>query len=122
MPLRFLLDEQLRGPLWQAIVQHNAGGADVVDAVRVGDPPDLPLGSSDADILLWAEREGRILITRDVSTMLTHLVNHRQLGHRSPGIFAIRHNSSLSQVVFSLALYGHAGDPADVEDRIVFIP
>jgi hypothetical protein len=26
MPLRFLLDEHLRGPLWQAIQDHNAAG------------------------------------------------------------------------------------------------
>ena len=52
---RFLLDEHLRGFLWKAIRHHNLIGGDFIDAIRVGDPADLPLGSSDPDILIWAE-------------------------------------------------------------------
>ena len=60
MPLRFLLDENQRGLLWRAIVRHNQSGLYPLDVERVGGPPDLPLGSSDAEILLWAEREDLI--------------------------------------------------------------
>ena len=50
MPLRFLLDENLRGgALWRAIQRHNAGGIDLLEATRVGDPVDLPCGSLDPD-------------------------------------------------------------------------
>jgi hypothetical protein len=48
--LPFLLDEHLRGPLWLAILRHNAQGGLLIDAARVGDAPDLPLGSDDATI------------------------------------------------------------------------
>ena len=65
MPLPYLLDEHLRGPLWRVIQRHNATGGLPIDALRVGDPDDLPLGSDDATILAWAEREGRILLTLD---------------------------------------------------------
>ena len=41
MPLTYLLDEHLRGPLWRAIQRHNALGTDPLDAVRVGDVEDL---------------------------------------------------------------------------------
>src|SRR5437016_3593762 len=102
MPLRYLLDEHLRGLLWKAVQQHNAGGANLLDVVRVGDPPDLPLGALDPAILEWAEREGRILVSRDENTMRTHLMAHLQAGHHSPGIFMIRRRSTLSQVVFHL--------------------
>ena len=58
MALRYLLDEHLRGGgLWQAIRQHNASGVDVLDVVRVGDPPDLPLGTGDPDVLTLVDRE-----------------------------------------------------------------
>jgi hypothetical protein len=83
--LRFLLDEHLRGVLWLAIIRHNAQGGLPIDAVRVGDPPDLPLGSSDPEILRWAEREGRILLTQDVHTMPGFLAQHLQAGNHSPG-------------------------------------
>jgi hypothetical protein len=42
--IRFVLDEHLRGPLWRAGQRHNARAEDPIDVVRVGDPPDLPLG------------------------------------------------------------------------------
>lgn len=38
MPLRYLLDENLRGPWWNAIQRHNSFGTNTIDAVRVGDP------------------------------------------------------------------------------------
>src|SRR5262249_7068347 len=96
MALRFLLDEHLRGPLWRAIPRHIALGGLTLDVVRVGDPPDLPLGSDDPDILLWAERQERILITEDVHTMPGFLAKHLQAGHRSPGVFVIDLSGSLA--------------------------
>jgi Domain of unknown function (DUF5615) len=123
MPLRFVLDEHLRGGgLWQAIQQYNARGAHPLDAVRVGDPPDLPLGATDPDILLWAEREGRILITRDQHTMPGHLARHLQAGQHSPGILVVRPHTLVSEAVASLVLVAHAGDPAQFQDCIERIP
>jgi hypothetical protein len=76
MPLRYLLDENQRGPLWHVIQRHNARGLDPLDVVRVGDVPELPLGVDDPSILRWAEQEQRILVTFDKSTTAGHLANH----------------------------------------------
>ena len=97
--LPFLLDEHLRGPLWLGILRHNAKGGLPIDAVRVGDSPDLPLGSGDPAILLWAEGEGRILLTEDVHTMPGHLAKHVQGGHHLPGVFVISTGSSIGQLI-----------------------
>lgn len=79
MPLRYVLDEHLRGPLWRSIKRHNSSGGPLIDAVRVGDLPELPLGIGDAEILIWAAREQRILVTSDKSTMANHLARiHRR--------------------------------------------
>src|SRR5262249_28767201 len=112
MSIPYLLDEHLRGLLWRAIQRHNALGSQLLDVVRVGDPPDLPRGSVDPDILLWAEREGRILVSRDESTLGTHLASHLAAGHHSPGIFLVRKRCSLSQVVEWLVEAAHSSDPA----------
>jgi hypothetical protein len=122
MPLRFVLDEHLRGLLWKAIQHHNAASAFPIDVVRVGDPADLPLGSTDPDILLWAEREGRILISQDRDTMITFFWNHLHAGHRSPGLLLLRSGVSLPIIVFELALISHASDPADLFGLIRYIP
>ncbi|HKI36333.1 MAG TPA: hypothetical protein VKA46_31035 [Gemmataceae bacterium] len=122
MPLTFLLDEHLRGVLWQAIQNRNALGGPFTDVVCVGDPPDLPLGSADPDLLLWAERAGRILITRDARTMPRHFRHHLQAGHHSPGLLLIVPSSSLQALVAALELIAHAGDPANYLDQIDYIP
>src|SRR5438045_9127609 len=117
MPLAFLLDEHLRRRLWQAVESHNARGAHPIDAVRVGDPDDLALGSADPDILVWAEREGRILVSRDEATMKTYFAEHLQAGHHSPGLFLIRKGSALADVVLFLAAAAHATDPGAWHDQ-----
>jgi hypothetical protein len=122
MALRFLLDEHLRGPLWHAIQRHNLRGGLFLDVVRVGDPLDLPLGSGDPAILLWAERENRILLTEDVHTMPGHLAAHRQAGHHSPGVFLIALGCSIGQLVGHLELVAHAGLATDYENQITYIP
>jgi hypothetical protein len=122
MPLTFLLDEHLRGVLWGAIQHHNAAGGPPIDAVRVGDPPDLPIGTADPDILLWAEREGRILISRDWATMPGHFQQHLQAGHHSPGLLLIRRSGSLQAILAALVLIVGACDSPDFFDRIDYVP
>lgn len=122
MPLRYLLDENLRGPLWQAVRQHNSQGQHLLDVVRVGDPPDLPLGASDPDILLWTEREGRLFVSLDKRTLPGHLARHLQAGGHVPGILIVAPGSAIAPVVDYLVLAAYAGDAADYQDGITFIP
>ena len=122
MPLAFVLDEQLRGPLWHAIGSHNMRGVHPIDAVRVGDSPDLPLGSLDPDILVWAEAHDRILVTKDEKTLKSYLAKHLQTGRHSPGVFIIRRGSTLAGVTFFLAVAAHASESADWRDQVVYIP
>lgn len=120
--LRFVLDEHLRGPLWSTIVRHNVQGGLPIDVVRVGDRADLPLGSHDSDILLWAESESRILITEDVNSIPGFLADHLQAGRHSPGVFVVRAGSSLRTLILQLELVAHAGVAVDYEDAITYIP
>jgi hypothetical protein len=122
MPLRFLLDENQRGLLWRAIVRHNQSGLYPLDVERVGDRPDLPLGSTDPEILLWCEREDRILVSFDKTTLAGHLAAHLQAGRHSPGIFMLRRGIRLADVVAHLMLVAYASDAWEWQDRIEFVP
>lgn len=122
MPLRYLLDEHFRGPLWRAIQKHNAGGVYPIDAFRVGDPADLPLGSLDPDNLLWAERNRCVVVSFDKGTMPGHLASHLQSGHHSPGVYIVRRNATIRQVLDYLVLSAHTIDPALLQDHYEFIP
>lgn len=122
MALAFLLDEHLRGPLWQAVLQHILRGGGWLDVVRVGDPPDLPLATDDAALLQWAEREGRILVTEDRQTMPRHLRDHLAAGDHSPGILIPRTGQSMRTIIEYLVLIAEAGEPADFADTTTYIP
>ncbi|HSU67868.1 MAG TPA: hypothetical protein VLJ39_13410 [Tepidisphaeraceae bacterium] len=121
MALAFLLDENQRGLLWRYLRLHNAKKLLPLDAVSVGDAPDLPLGSDDPTLLLWAEREKRILISADRATLASHLDAHLKNGHTSPGIFLVR-AVPLTEIVEFLVLAAYASEPAEWHNRITFIP
>jgi hypothetical protein len=123
MALSYVLDEHLRmGALWQAIQRHNAAGIFPIDVVQVGDPFDLPLGSTDPDILLWAEKENRVIVTRDYNTMLSCLAAHLQAGHHCAGLFLIRPKATLRQIIDYLAIAAYAADPVALRDCYEYIP
>jgi hypothetical protein len=122
MPLAFVLDENLRGPLWQAILRHNLRGNYPLNVVRVGDLDDLPLSFDDTKILAWAEANGRLLITEDRHTMAIHLQHDLQAGRHSPGILVARGDVPMRDLVECLSLIAHVGEPAEFSDVITYVP
>jgi hypothetical protein len=121
MPLGFLLDENLRGPLWNAIQRHNAR-TDVlpVDLLCVGEPGAPPLGTKDPALLEWLQQHDRVLITRDKSSMRAHLEQHLASGGHSPGILTIG-RLTIPEVVDHIALAAVACDAEELRDQIVFV-
>lgn len=122
MALSFLFDEHLRGPLWSAIQRHNLDDDLPLDVVRVGDPDNLPLGSNDPTILLWAEREQRILVTQDRHSMAAHVADHVAGGHHCPGVLLLRSNVSHSVLLEFMILVAYAGVADEFRDVVTFIP
>jgi hypothetical protein len=49
MPLRYLVDENLRGPFWTALVRANAERLVPIEIMCVGEPDAPPLASKGAD-------------------------------------------------------------------------
>jgi hypothetical protein len=119
--LRILIDEHLRG-LHRAILRHNLLGGMPVDAVCVGDFPDLPFGSLDATILEWADAAGRILVTLDRDTIPRHLNEHLQQGKHSPGVLILNGDRAWSEMVEYLVLVAHAGRSDEFENAARFGP
>jgi hypothetical protein len=120
-PLGFLLDEHLRGPLWDAIQAHNAKlGAEPILVFRVGDSPDLPLGTDDPDILQWAEQKGCIVVSCDRQTIARHFRDHIDAGGHSPGLVLLPNVFSIALVLEYLILAAQASEPTEWHDRIVY--
>jgi hypothetical protein len=119
--MKFILDENTPGPRWQAILQHNAKRNLPIDVVRVGDSPDLPLQSPDPDILIWAEQNGRILISADKRTMVGHMADHLANGCHSPGVIVLKSKSNRA-FVSDLTAIAYASRPDEWLDMVRFFP
>ena len=123
MSLALLLDENVRGPLWQAIRRHNVVNPTwALDVVRVGSIADLPLGVDDPDILSWCEQNQRILVTHDLETMPLHVQCHLATGGSLPGVFLIRKGYSLRIIVDELVMLVHGGTAEEFKDQLVYVP
>jgi hypothetical protein len=123
MPIAFVLDENLRGkPLWPAICRRNIGAGATIDATRVGDRNDLPLGSLDAAILVWAECNSRIVLTEDAATFPAELRAHLLSGRATPGLFVIRPSATVVAVLAWLELVALDDQPDQWRDQVHYIP
>ncbi len=72
MKVRFLLDENLSQRLKIAVLQTNP----YIDILCVGDEKAPPFGTLDPEILLYTEKEKRLLITSNRKSMPEHLEAH----------------------------------------------
>jgi len=120
-PPAFLLDEHLRGPLWEAVQAHNARpSVEPLLVFRVGDGPDLPLGVDDAEILQWAEQKSCIVISCERQTMARYFWDHLKAGRHSPCLILLPNVFSITEVLEYLILAAHASEPTEWHDRIVY--
>src|SRR5438132_10702867 len=104
--IRFVLDEDVPGAVGQAIQDHNARGSYLLDAVQVGRLATLPKGTTDADLLIWAEQEGRVIVSRDRKTMTGHYADHLVAGRHSAGVLIIS-PTRIDDLIAQLALIAH---------------
>jgi hypothetical protein len=122
MALRYLLDENLHGPLWAAIRRANATRALPLEIACVGEATDLPLGMSDRELLLWAEQHGFVVVSNDTRTMPGHFAAHLHAGHHSPGVFLIALPASIPKILEALFYYADSSDDDLWRDQILFVP
>lgn len=122
MPLKYLIDEHLRGDFLQALVQAGSAKGFAVDVLEVGEAPDPRLSTPDNALLLWCETAGRILVSRDFSTLAPCLAAHVEAGHTCPGIFLIRLHASWSDVLEDLVCLAEASSTDEWRNQILFIP
>ena len=119
--IQYLLDENLRGPLWNVIQRHNARGIDPIQAVRVGDSNELQIGTTDDQILEWCESNQHILVTYDKSSMPSHLQSHLARGRNCPGIFMLHESCTWMSVLDFLVLAVYASEEFEWVNAIRYV-
>ena len=81
--IRFLADEDFDNDIVRGVLRRNA----IVDIVTV---QEVGLeGTKDPGVLAWAAQNGRIILTRDVNTMVAEAYTRLQNGLPLPRLFAV---------------------------------
>jgi hypothetical protein len=76
-------DENFNNDIVRGVLRRNPR----VDVVRIQDAG--LSGAGDEAVLEWAAREGRVLLTHDVSTLTRYAYDRINAGLRMPGVFEV---------------------------------
>ncbi len=118
MTIQYLIDENLP-PLYQEQLRRYLPKTSIL---MIGDPNVPKKGTLDPDILVWCEENHFILITNNRRSMPVHLKEHLNQNRQSPGIFVLRQNFTIGEIINNLVLIAQAGEPKDYQNIITHIP
>jgi hypothetical protein len=90
------------------------------DIVRVQDAG--LAGAADSDVLAWAAREGRVLLTHDVATCINDAYARVCAGEPMPGLFAVLQGAPIGQVFDDLLVLIECSLEGEWEGRVVYLP
>jgi hypothetical protein len=117
MPLvRFLVDEDFDNDIVRGVLRRLRA----VDFVRA---QDVGLsGKHDSELLDWAAREERVVLTHDVSTMKRHASDRVERGLAMPGVFAVRQSLPIGQAIEDILLIAECSLEGEWEGQIRHLP
>jgi hypothetical protein len=91
-----------------------------LDIVRVQDAG-LTL-NDDPHVLEWAAREGRILLTHDVTTMRKYAYGRIEAGLPMPGVFELSQDVPIGQAIEEILILAECSVEGEWEDQVRFLP
>ena len=114
--LPFLADENFNNDILRGVLRRNPD----LDIVRV---QDVGLsGSPDPEILAWAAKEQRLVLTHDVSRMTRYAYERVEAGESMPGVFEVPRSARLGQVIEDLLLIAEMSGEEEWENQVRYLP
>ncbi len=79
-------------------------------------------GREDAEILVWAAGENRVLLTHDVRTITRFAYERVERGESMPGVIEVPSRASVAEVLDDLVLVVMCSTPEDCRDQVTYLP
>jgi len=79
-------------------------------------------GADDPTILEWTAREGRVLLTHDVSTITRYAYERIRAGQEMPGVFAVSREIPIAVVIEDILLLTDYSLEREWEGQIRYLP
>ena len=114
--LRFAADENFNNDIVRGLRRRRPD----FDIVRVQEAG--LSGAVDPDVLEWAAREGRILLTHDVATMTRYAYERVAAGLAMPGVFQLSRGVGLTVVIEDILLIAECSIAGEWEGQVRYLP
>jgi predicted nuclease of predicted toxin-antitoxin system len=115
--LRLLADENVNQNLVRGVLRRRSQ-FDLVRAHVVGLSE-----ATDPEILAWAAKEERVLLTHDVNTMTRFAIDRIKRGEPMAGVFIVHQESGvLSTIIDDLLLLDECSDTLEWSAQILYLP
>lgn len=114
--LRLAADENFDNNIVRGLLRRRPD----LDMVRVQD-----VGLSAADdcsVLEWAAREGRVLLTHDVSTLTQHAYDRVRAGEPLPGVFEVSSDLPVRRAIEDILLLAECSMDGEWEGQVRYLP
>ena len=79
-------------------------------------------GAPDPQVLAWAARHERVLVSHDVSTMPAHAYRHLDDGQSFAGLLMVPASLAIGRAIDDLALIVELADQTELENRVELLP
>ena len=114
--IRFLADEDFSGPVLAGVKRRLPD----LDIVRVWDT--IVRERPDPEVLEFAERENRVVLSHDLSSMEFHARARIQSGKTMPGLFLIRQSFPIGPSIEEIITLAECSHPNEWQNRIEYLP
>lgn len=115
---RFLIDENLSPDIATGVTDRNPAAG----IRHIGGPGAPPRGTLDPEVLAYCEHEHRVLVTNNRKSMPGHLAALHAQGRHHWGIFEVRDENAIGEIIEELLLIWGATDASEHLDRVRWIP
>jgi hypothetical protein len=114
--LRLAADENFDSAIIRGLVRRNPE----LDLVRVQD--EGLSGADDPSILEWSARDGRILLTHDVTTITHYAYERVRTGQLMPGVFEVNLEAPFGKIIEDILLLAACSLEGEWEGQILYLP
>lgn len=115
--LRLLADENFDHDVVRGVLRRRPR-FDLVRAQDVGLSE-----TADPEVLAWAAREQRVVITHDVNTMVGFAIERIKRGDPLAGLFGVHQESMVpSKIIEDLLLLDDCSETSEWADQILYLP
>jgi hypothetical protein len=114
--LRLLADENLNNDIVRGLLRRWPE----LDLVRVQDVG--LIAADDPTVLAWAAKEGRVVLTQDVSTVTKHAYERVQRGQAMPGVFEASRGVPVGRATEDILLLAECSYDDEREGQVHYLP